>query len=166
MYSCEIRRSCHLGLLFERDCSTKEKGFIEAIWKNKLLKPHMVSGPLDVTNDTWIKSQGSHCKKGIHVGVHPCCRTKMAEKSSLSLANPSHKCLSKGVLQGKEIMASNLHSAAASPVLCASSISWSRLEEGKELAQGQLQGLVKSRFGSAKLLHGWCFPWDWSFVEH
>lgn len=101
LYSCEIRRSCHLGLLFERECSTKEKGFIEAIWKNKLLKPHMVSGPLDVTNDTWIKSQGSHCKKGILVGVHPYCRIKMAEKSSLFLPCPSHKCVSKGVCRGR-----------------------------------------------------------------
>lgn len=97
----------------------------------------MVSGPLDLTNDPWIKSQVSHCKKGIDVGVHAFGRTKMAEKSSLLLPSPSQKCLSKGeaLLQGKEVMGSNVHSAASSPVFCAASISWSRLEKGKELLE-------------------------------
>lgn len=85
-----------LGLLFEGDCGTKKEGFIDAIWKKKFLKSHMISCPLDFTNDLWIKSQGSHCKKGIDVGVHPFHRTKMAEKSSLFLPSPSHRRLSEG----------------------------------------------------------------------
>lgn len=104
-------------------------------------------------------------RRALMLGVHPFCRTKMAEKSSLFLPSPYHKCLSKGepLLQGKEeIMASNLHSAASSPVFCAARISWSRLEKRKELAQVQLQSFVKcrpwafSRFGTAKLLHAEC----------
>lgn len=96
----------------------------------------MISDPLALTNDPWIKSQGSHCKKGNDVGVHPFHRTKMAEKSSLFLPSPSHKCLPKRepLLQGKEIMGSNLHSVDSSPVFYAASISWSRSEKGEELA--------------------------------
>lgn len=43
------------------------------------------------------------------------------------------------------ITGSNLLSAASCAVLSAASISWGRLERGRELAQVQLQGLVKSR---------------------
>lgn len=151
-----------LGLLFEGDCGTKEKGFIEAVWKNKLSKSHRISDPLDLSNDPWIKSQGGHCKKGIDVGAHPFHRTKMAEKSSLFLPGPSHKCSPKRepLLQGKEIMGSNLHNVDSSRFLCCQYL-LEQVREGKG-AGLQFQGLVKSRpwafsrFGTAKLLHGQC----------
>lgn len=49
---------------FEGDCGTKKKGFIDAIWKKKLLKSHMISSPLD-----FPMASDQIPKKGSDVGV-------------------------------------------------------------------------------------------------
>lgn len=103
--------------LFEGDSGTKKKGFIGAIWKKKFLKSHMISGPLDFTSDLWITSQGSRCKKGIGVAVHPRHRTKWQRNAACS-CQPVSQVFAKGepLLQGRRSRAQTC--AVLLPLLC------------------------------------------------